>query len=191
VGGGDELKFTGLDELIANTKRLRDTLVRNVAEATAESGDELLQDVRASTSHPMQEVPSYIYETESLGKHGGPGKYPPETIGHFARRSPRIDGTPWEGQTQRYDDGSPLLSTAVELEHLEKDGQIRAVVGYDDALASKQLHEHSALDVLIWTLYGTVFEQPRPFLQTALARRATDYLQRVRDAVVKTLQEFR
>jgi hypothetical protein len=176
------VKITGVDELVARVRRLQEGIRTAARDATGQGGRELLDLTHERVSQEFQSVPSYIYETEVLGKHGGPGKYEPGTIGTFARRAPSIEGTPWEGQAQRYPAGNPLLSGELGTESLEEDGRYRAVVGYPD------LDEHRR-HIILWTLFGTRKEQPRPYLQIALRDMAERFTELVREAFTRLIQE--
>src|SRR6188768_2654810 len=108
------MRITGLDTLRQAIHGVQTRMLNATFNATNAASKELETLIETRVTMPFQSVPSYIYETEILGRHGGPGKYSPDEIGHFARRSPSIAGTQWEGRVQLYSDEYASSHTLVD-----------------------------------------------------------------------------
>lgn len=161
-------RVTGTAKIVAELHRRRLALAGDLQRVSKATADELKRNLKARTMQPFQSVPTYIYETERQGRHGGPGKYPPGTIGFFATLSASIAGTPWEALVQLYSDlesrPEHKLHTMVDAVATTDGVEYLVEAGYPEEVPGPR---GSPYRYIYWVLSGTTKMQRRPFLDAA------------------------
>jgi len=174
------MTITGLEQLERNMIQLRARGGTKVAVELEKLGETIVREIRRNISQPFQSLgPTYIYETERLGRHGGPGKYPPGTIGIFSTRAASI-GTRLSARAQLYDAPSDhRLVNELDFELVDNDrGTLTLEIGYPEESIQGSDKAGYIRDVL----FGTAKMQPRNFLAEYFRQSRNPFIRAMREA---------
>lgn len=162
------MEISGLDAVLKNLKRIRTRLPLELEVALDAVGQDMVREAKSRTSYPYQTVPSY------LGKKGK--KFPKGTVPFFAKGSPSIAGSPWEGRVQKYPKGNHPLSDLIQHETAVTNNTVTVAVGYPDGIGE------GSTSYIIKVLFGSTKMQPRNYLGVLLNDYKTIFLSAVRQA---------
>lgn len=197
------MKINGIDEVIREINRAKRDILQAMNRGVQKTAEAVLDEVKARTARPFQEVPSYLLEHRFRSDIGA-RKYPDDTPATFAkatsagfrREVTRIGnlfaGGPKDLPIQQYPIGDHYLHEELRMRDAKVEESVsRASVGYPGGVPK----------YVYWVYYGTRGHRVgphgrregamvgRPFLEDALANHRKALVKNIADEIRKSFED--